>query len=495
MGVAQLCGSLWLLLLWNPKKTFTFSNLQRAIFVLLSESKTGSTSNYQTFYTHYMKKAKRVILWFQLDLRLHDNEALTEALKAAEEVYPVYVFDERIFKGKSRYGFRRMGAQRAKFILEALADLRRQLRGKGIDLLLRIGKPEEEIFKIAQELKTSWVFCNRERLPEEETTQNVLEHKLWGIGQEIRFYRGKMLYYTQDLPFPVVHTPDTFTAFRKEVEKITPIREPLPTPEHFNPWTQKVERGEMPTLADFGHEEPKTDSRAVMNFEGGETAALKRLHYYLWETDRVKTYEETRNELIGADYSTKFSPWLAQGCLSPKQVYSELLKYENERGANKSTYWLYFELLWRDYFRLIGKRFGAKIFLKEGLYGRASKKSKGDWELFQQWADGKTGQPFIDANMQELNLTGFMSNRGRQNVASYLVNDLKLNWQLGAEYFESVLIDYDATSNWVNWLYIAGLGNDPREDRYFNPESQSKRYDPQGDYVKLWLPDLIVLGN
>lgn len=130
-----------------------------------------------------------------------------------------------------------------------------------------------------------------------------------------------------------------------------------------------------------------------------------------------------------------------------------------------------------------------------GLRGKKKKKLSNNMQAFESWLLGKTGQPFIDANMRELAQTGFMSNRGRQNVASYLINDLKVNWQLGAEYFESVLIDYDVTSNWVNWLYIAGLGNDPREDRYFNPISQSKRYDPDGEYIRLWLPELAALDS
>jgi deoxyribodipyrimidine photo-lyase len=235
---------------------------------------------------------------------------------------------------------------------------------------------------------------------------------------------------------------------------------------------------------------PEFDSRSALIFKGGESEAMKRLNYYLWDSKLLSSYEETRNGLIGGDFSTKLSAWLAQGCISPKLIYAEIQKYEKVHGANKSTYWLYFELLWRDYFRLIGKKFGKKIFLQSGIFDKKPKSNKQSKALFNAWADGKCGQPFIDANMTELKISGFMSNRGRQNVASYLVNDLKLNWQLGAEYFESQLIDYDPTSNWVNWLYIAGLGNDPREDRYFNPQTQSRRYDPQAAYMKLWLPEL-----
>ena len=171
-------------------------------------------------------------------------------------------------------------------------------------------------------------------------------------------------------------------------------------------------------------------------------------------------------------------------------VYHELKRYEAERGANESTYWLFFELLWRDFFRFMGKKHGSKIFQIGGTRGVADPRWKNDPDLLQSWIDGKTGIPFVDANMLELKHTGFMSNRGRQNVASYLVKDLGVNWQMGAEYFESVLIDYDVCSNWGNWNYVAGVGSDPREDRYFNMETQAKRYDPNGEYVRHWLPEL-----
>ncbi len=196
----------------------------------------------------------------------------------------------------------------------------------------------------------------------------------------------------------------------------------------------------MPTLEELGHEPFEAEERAVLPFKGGETAGLERLQQYLWDGSSASNYFDTRNELLGADYSTKFSAWLAQGCLAPKFVYLELKVYERQRGENKSTYWIYFELLWRDFFRLMAKKHGTKIFLKGGLREEPNPRLHNDRQIFQVWMDGRTGVPFIDANMRELKLTGFMSNRGRQNVASFLVNDLKVNWQMGAEYFESVLI-------------------------------------------------------
>lgn len=434
---------------------------------------------------------RRAIVWFRQDLRLHDNEALTAAMKVVDEVVPVYVFDERTFLGKTSYGFPKTGKYRAQFVIESIQDLRQSLQKLGSELIVRIGKPEDVVFDIAKEVKSSWVFCNRERTQEEERVQDALEKRLWSLGQEILYQRGKMLYHTADLPFPVQHTPDVFTNFRKEVERYVQVRAPLSSPtKPFNPLTIKIESGIIPTIEDFGHEPIEQDERAALPFKGGETEGLKRLHYYLWESNLIKNYKETRNELIGGDYSSKFSAWLAQGCLSPKQIYYAIKNYEAERGSNESTYWLFFELLWRDFFRFMAKKHGNKIFFKGGTRGEIDTKLRDDWRLFNQWSEGNTGVPFIDANMRELNATGFMSNRGRQNVASFLVKDLRVNWQMGAEYFESALIDYDVTSNWGNWNYVAGVGSDPREDRYFNILSQARRYDPNGEYVKLWLPEL-----
>ncbi|MCB0629404.1 MAG: DASH family cryptochrome [Saprospiraceae bacterium] len=435
-------------------------------------------------------QTKRAIVWFRQDLRLHDNEALLDALTCAEEVVPVFVFDERVFHGETRFGFPKTGKFRARFIIESVHDLRASLRALGSELIVRVGKPEEILFELAHQVKSSWIFCNRERTQEEVDVQDVLEKKLWSIGQEMRFSRGKMLFYTADLPFPVTHTPDIFSQFRKEVERFVAIRHPLERPEHFSPLSVRVEAGEIPTLNDFGHEDFERDPRAALYFKGGETEGLRRLKYYIWDSENLASYKETRNGMIGGDYSSKLSPWLAQGCVSPKMVYYEVKAFEAARVENESTYWLLFELLWRDFFRLMGKKHGNKIFQKGGTKEEEDTAWKNDFDLLQSWIDGETGVPFIDANMREIKQTGFMSNRGRQNVASFLVKDLEVNWQLGAAYFESLLIDYDPCSNYGNWNYVAGVGSDPRENRYFNILTQAKRYDPHGEFIRLWLPEL-----
>ncbi|MBK9736793.1 MAG: DASH family cryptochrome [Saprospiraceae bacterium] len=429
------------------------------------------------------------IVWFRNDLRLHDNEMLCEAIKKATSIIPVYVFDERLFWGKTSFGFEKISNFRTKFIIESVLDLQKNIRDKGGDLIIRIGKPEDEVFEIAKQTKSSFVYCNRERTEQEVFVQDRLEHNLWTLGQELRFARGKMLYYTADLPFPISQVPDIFTNYRKEVENIVPLRDALSAPQSIPFPITELDRGEVPTLKTFGKNDVTSCHLENSKFKGGETEAKNQLNYYLWESHLIDTYKETRNDLMGWDFSSKLSAWLSSGCLSPKYVIAEKNRYEKEVTKNESTYWLYFEILWRDFFRLMGKKYGNKIFKLNGIRN-VEPANNTDVELFSKWASGNTGIPFIDANMRQLNDTGFMSNRGRQNVASFLVKDLKMNWIMGAEYFESLLIDYDPCSNYGNWNYIAGVGADPKEDRYFNVMSQAKRYDANGEFIKYWIPAL-----
>jgi len=175
--------------------------------------------------------------------------------------------------------------------------------------------------------------------------------------------------------------------------------------------------------------------------------------------------------------------------------YYQVKKYEDEVKSNVSTYWLVFELIWRDFFTYVLLKYGNKLFYKGSINGESPEIDDPNGIKLEAWKRAQTGIPFIDANMKELNETGFMSNRGRQNVASYLIKDLKVDWRKGAAYFEEKLIDYDVASNWGNWSYVAGIGNDPREGRYFNIMTQADRYDKKGDYVKLWLTELSAVES
>jgi len=365
---------------------------------------------------------RKGILWFRNDLRLHDNEALHDALRHGERIYPIYVFDSRVFMGKTKYGFRKTELFRSQFILESVAHLREALRSKGSDLIIRIGRPEEIIAELAKEIRTHWVFCNRERTQEELIVQDRLEQSLWAIGQEIRYSRGKMLYYTSDLPFPVTHTPDTYTQFRKEVEKITPIRAPLATPEILPALelNEEFDLGKIPSLEDFGFSESEIAKLQDDRMKGGEQEGLSRLNYYLWESDLVANYKQTRNGLLGTDYSSRLSIHLSQGSLSPKMVYYELKRYEEERVANDSTHHFFLELLWRDFFRLMGKKHGNSIFKEGGIRQIRRHDLKEDETVFRIWAEGRTGIPFVDAAMVELNTSTWLSKRNDMILMVYM---------------------------------------------------------------------------
>lgn len=191
--------------------------------------------------------------------------------------------------------------------------------------------------------------------------------------------------------------------------------------------------------------------------------------------------------MLGPDYSTKLAPWLALGCISPRRVFEQVRHYEKTKVANKSTYWVLFELMWRDFFRVFAAKHGSAIFRPYGVTGKP-RQWNSDEQLFQQWAQGRTDYPLVDANMRELQATGFMSNRGRQNVASFLALDMGVDWRRGADLFECLLVDYDVTSNWGNWVSAAGLTTG-RINR-FNVVRQSKTYDSDGSYLRHWLPEL-----
>ena len=429
---------------------------------------------------------KNALVWIKTDLRIEDNETLLKAIAQSEKILPVYCFDEAHFE-TTPYGFKKTGAFRAQFLLESLEDLDAQLRTLGSGLRIVMGKPEVEIPKLVQEYKVQKVFAKREVAFEEIQTEKRVRTELFKLRCELETFSTSTLYHAEDLPFSIKDIPDVFTNFRKKTEKDSEIRQPFSTPTKIN--SPEITPLKLPTLEALGLTKTTIDSRAVLQFKGGESEALQRLNHYFFETQCLSTYKETRNGMVGADYSSKFSPWLALGCISPRFIYAEILKYEKEFGSNDSTYWLVFELLWRDFFRFMFKKYQTKFFLYEGIKTEKVNSKSLNEKLLSQWINGSTPSDFINANMLELQQTGFMSNRGRQNVASYFCNEMNMDWRFGAAYFEEQLIDYDVCSNWGNWAYLAGVGNDPRGHRYFNIEKQAADYDKKKSFRKLWLTE------
>ena len=278
--------------------------------------------------------------------------------------------------------------------------------------------------------------------------------------------------------------PEVFTVFRKQCEKMSQVRPCLGEPKIFDQENLLDIEPQIPTLEDLGFKMYQTHPNSAFPFKGGSKAGKERIDQYFWETKKLSFYKQTRNGLLGRDYSSKFSGWLANGSLSPREIYWEVKAYEKQVKKNQSTYWMIFELLWRDYFKFISLKHGDQIFQLEGILGKSYK-----WHTnassFNQWVQGETSESFVNANMIELKKTGWMSNRGRQNVASFFAKDMLMDWRMGAAYFEAMLIDYDVHSNYGNWMYVSGVGNDPR-DRKFNVRGQAERYDEGGKFQRLW---------
>ncbi|XP_051137761.1 cryptochrome DASH, chloroplastic/mitochondrial isoform X2 [Andrographis paniculata] len=436
------------------------------------------------------------IVWFRNDLRVFDNEVLFKAWVSSEAVLPVYCIDPRMFGTTHYFGFPKTGL-RAQFVMECLADLKLGLTKKGLNLLIRQGNPEDVLPALAKEFGAHTVYAQKETCSEEVKVERLVSRNLQKLPNDggklkLELIWGCSLYHIDDLPFSCQSLPDVYTQFRKSVESKAAIRSCIKLPESLGPAPNVRDWGNIPEVSALGLSPQKVEKG--MAFVGGETGALSRVHEYFWKKDLLRKYKLTRNGMLGPDYSTKFSPWLASGSLSPRFIYEEIKRYEKQREANDSTYWVLFELIWRDYFRFLSIKEGNSIFHPGG-----PRKVRANWSqdeaLFDAWRNGETGYPLIDANMKELSTTGFMSNRGRQSifrqiVCSFLVRDMGIDWRMGAEWFETSLLDYDPCSNYGNWTYGAGVGNDSREDRYFSIPKQAQNYDPDGDFVAFWLPRL-----
>ena len=420
------------------------------------------------------------LVWFRSNLRVEDNTSLSRAIKDSSRVIGYINIDPAIFE-LSDYGFKKTEKFRTKFLLESIQDLKKQLNGINISLIITNQDFETSINSIIEKYNIRSIYMQKEW-----TRDELAEEKQ--IPKHINLIKDfdQFLYSPESVKEVYENIPRGFSNFRKKCEKYLNIEYPLQIPKPLDKKNNIDDVYSIPTLNDLGFEEFRVHKNSVFKFIGGETSAKERVYEYFFETKRISKYKLTRNGLLGKDYSSKLSSWLANGSISVRYVYMQIKKYEEEIEKNESTYWLFFELIWRDFFKYVSMQHKDKFFSKSGIYGD-SKNWSNNKELINRWINGETNEPFVNANMKELSQTGFMSNRGRQNVANYLTKELKIDWRIGAEYFESLLIDYDVHSNYGNWLYNAGIGNDSMPFRKFNPKLQSERYDPNKEYEKLWL--------
>ncbi|KAJ3181693.1 hypothetical protein HDU87_000711 [Geranomyces variabilis] len=484
------------------------------------------------------------------------SSSTTPAGTAARSPYP---------EARSRVaGFWRCGIHRAKFLAQSVWELKQHLRTVNSDLDLRVGDIGDALRiilsgyqsdtngSVANHIARVWMTA------EEGTEERRQEHDVRRLCEEFKvgfklWADEKYLIDDRDLPIKDARAlPDVFTTFRKTVEPLREAARPvLPAPNALPPLPPFIPPHPAPFvipttldgLIDALHKPllasvllpgaptwPPAPAKSAYDLAGGAVAAHARIAQ-LVKSGAVSAYKETRNGMLGQDYSTKLSAHLALGCITARQIDAYLRDFEDARtplganadgygkGENSGTSTLRFELLWRDYMRLCARKFNARLFDVHGFRGERgqhsvawkylshpfrwsaerdglSRDTSGDTngettQAVLRFLSGRTGNGLVDASQRELFLTGYTSNRARQNVASFLAKRLGIDWRIGAEWYESCLVDHDISSNWGNWQYVAGVGNDPRgQSRAFNQVKQSFDYDPRAEYITAWLSEL-----
>lgn len=409
----------------------------------------------------------RQLHWFQNDLRLADNPALASAT-VADSLLCVYLLP----KPRPWCNLRGLGPQRDRFLRESLQTLKVDLQEMGQDLMVLEGSPELVLPNLVHRFGIDRISTSDTPGWYEKKAIRFLEEKLPRL---LKIFRGPALFDSEQLPFSLEDLPHNFSPFRRKVEKLT-IPGPLAKPAAFPP-PPSAQFDAIPRAAASPH--------PGLPLPGGSAAGLRRLDQFLFQTHAIADYKQTRNDLDGLAGSSTLSPWLANGALSVRTVAHQIFRYEREHVANESTYWLYFELLWREFFHWRAVVDGKSLFKQTGRQGRRLLTTF-EPRQFARWCAGDTDYALVNALMRQLLATGWMSNRGRQIAASCLINELGLDWRYGAAFFEQQLIDYDVGSNYGNWQYLAGVGSDPRGGRHFNLEKQAAQYDPDGLFTTKW---------
>jgi deoxyribodipyrimidine photo-lyase len=392
----------------------------------------------------------RAVVLFRRDLRTHDHPALSAATRSHDEVVPLFVLDDRLL---------RRSANRASFLLDALSDVRAGLGGA---LVVRRGRAED----VVSELRPDAIYVTGDT----------------GSFGRARERALRSLAPVLALPGTSIVEPGAVTPAGGDHYRVfTPYwrawsgaeRRALEAPARPVRLPDDVDPGPLPTLADLGLESPSPDGP-----RGGETEGRRVLERFL-STGRA-SYSETR-DLLATDGSSRLSPYLRFGCVSPLEVA------ESARAAEDFVR----QLCWRDFCLQLRAAFPR---LSSEDYRPRDRTWRTDDDALAAWRDGRTGVPVVDAGMRQLRLEGWMHNRARLLTASFLVKRLGIDWRLGLAHFDRLLVDGDPASNAANWQWVAGTGTDSRPNRVFNPIRQARRFDPEGEYVRRFVPELRELG-
>ncbi len=429
------------------------------------------------------------IVWLRRDLRLSDQPALTAACEACSEVIPLFVFDEPLLQSHV------FGSACVNFMLGCLQDLAASLAGRGVPLQWRRGEPVQEVVQAAREWKADVVYWNRDYEPGAIERDRAVQHRLAKMGVVVRTFKDHVVFEGEEVVGVTGDPMQRYGAYRARWWVKWQATKPpvLPIPK-----TLTAEKASflpsprpIPTAGELGYE------LVTPWIEAGERSARKRLGWFI--EGPIHTYVNGRN-LPAIDGSSQLSPHFRFGTLSPRAAIHAALAALAKGGrvsrADVLT-WID-ELVWREFFQQVLSAFPRVVdgpFRHVAVPPARVPGLERD-RLFQAWCDGKTGYPIVDAGMRQLNRTGWMHNRVRMIAASFLIKDLRIDWQSGERYFMQHLIDADVAANNGNWQWCASTGTDAmRGHRIFNPVLQSKKFDPDGIYIREYVPELAKVAS
>ncbi len=425
----------------------------------------------------------RSIIWFRRDLRLADNAALAAAIRQGE-VIPAFVIDPVLLNSD------RVGAKRVAWLAANLRELDRSLRQRGSQLIVRRGEPAVELIKLARETSATNVFFNLDLTPYARKRDQRVALELEAQGVTVETFDDMTIHDPEDIVTLTGRPYQVFMAFKRAwlalskpaADEAESLPEQIPL---------SIKGTSLPIDFEDSFELPAT----------GEDAALERLNNFLEET--IYSYSEGRN-LLDREATSFLSPYLRFGALSIRQAYwgakaaleigligrDGISSGQDAVLTNKGAEAWLNELIWREFYTALLYHFPHTIDQPLREQYRDFEWLEDD-EAFAAWCEGRTGYPVVDAAMRMLNATGWMHNRARMIAASFLTKDLLIDWRKGEQYFMQQLIDGDSASNVGGWQWAAGVGADAQPFfRVFNPTLQGQRFDPEGLFVKKWLPEL-----
>ncbi|MCU4164135.1 FAD-binding domain-containing protein [Carboxylicivirga caseinilyticus] len=413
---------------------------------------------------------KPIIYWFRNDLRLYDSIALQKASETNQPIIFVYIINSDWFK-ISELGFNRIGSFRLNQLYQSLHRLKSELQSVSANLHIFKGNPTAIIPELANKTDASDVYAHHEYAPYELEEERIINENV-----NLQLYWGNMIYPPNHVPFSADVSPYYYTKFMKKVIELPPA--PLITnTKSFNTYQGviPIETLELPLIK--------------------ETISPVKLMTDYLQSDSFTNYHISRELFEGNHYSSFLSPYLADGSLSANLLYYELNKRQKQNpDLEQSVEKMKLQLIWRDYYRFLFLRYDNKLFYRHGIRNK-NRDRYDDSEAFNAWLNGKTDEPLINAFMNELRTTGFLSNRGRMLVSYYLSKVMQVNWLWGAEWFEHILIDYEVCNNYGNWAYQAGVGTDSRFNRSFNLAKQVEKFDPNKRYIAKWSGDTKTKQN